>query len=141
KNNFEGICDEFPEVSESSVKECLQTLVRFDLVEEKDGYYFATKEKIKAFYEFSSFAVRQYHKGIMHKAAQTLDDLPLEERYFLSHIFCIGEDQYQQIQEKMNTFFKELSLELRESRPERLDAVYSVGAQCFRLNRSKVVGK
>lgn len=139
KNNVPGICDEFPDLSVETVKSCLQTLTRFDLVEEEDGYYFATKEKLKAFYEFSSFAVRQYHKGMMQKAAKTLDDLPLEERYFLSHIFCIGEEQYQQIQEKMNTFFKELSLELKESRPEKLDAVYSVGAQCFRLNRSKVV--
>lgn len=135
--SFEQILTEFPDLSQDSIKQCLSTLVRLELVGFEKNVYVKIINNLSAFYEFSSFAVQKYHKSMMSKAIECLNNDPVNDRYFYSRIERLGPEQYKKFTKDLTKLWEAHALECEESTSSEGFGVYALNFQCFRLNKSK----
>lgn len=137
KNRLNEIMQEFPQLSSDTIEECLACLFRLNLIEKDDQAYYAKEKNLYAYYEFSSFAVRKYHKSMLIEAEKAIDDQEVDERYYYGKMLSLTKDQYDRLTAKINLFFEGLSSELGSSPKDRKNSVYAVNLQAFRLNKTR----
>jgi uncharacterized protein (TIGR02147 family) len=131
------IISEFPDVDESKIKACLNTLNRLDLIDLKNNKYQTNANEIHAIYDFSSFAVRKYHQSMLRKAEQCLLHQNIDERYFYSKITSLNPEQYSKLTNLVSNFIESVPQKLQVRPSDENNSVHAVNFQIFRLNKTR----
>ncbi len=79
--------------------------------------------------------IRNYHKDILHKTIDTIDNQSIEDRYLSSMTVAISKEDLPQLKEMVDEFKMKVSCFLNKN--ENKNSVYQINFQAFELSQSK----
>lgn len=119
-------------ISKANVKSALARLVRLGFLEKNGRGYTVIKERTSVASEIPSHAIRNYHLGVMEKAASALLSQDIDAREFGTLIFSGSAAKIPAMKEQLRKFFTQFA---RVSRGEEdSDTVFCLGAQLFQMD-------
>jgi uncharacterized protein (TIGR02147 family) len=131
-NDHEWVADALqPSIGKRDAKRALAELEELGLL--KDGK--ATDQTIVTPHQMTAVAVRDYHRQMMARAADCLDEVPAEQRHFGAVTVAVSEDLLPQLKDEVAAFQERL-LELCDGSEITPDRVMQVNIQLFPLSKS-----
>ncbi len=112
----------WPRAGARPVKKALDLLVSLGLVEETREGYRSKRGTLETDPEIMSLAIRNYHRGMLQRALQSLDELEREQRNVTSITVKMSPKDYQMVCQKISDFEDELLATLAESEPSAAQA-------------------
>lgn len=98
-----------PRVSAQEVRRALEVLERAGLIERNDeGRLVPSHKALEAAPNVASLAIRNYHRGMLSLAENSLDALPREARNITSLTVRMNRQQYDEVCERISRFEDEL---------------------------------
>jgi len=125
-----------PPITKAEADKALSTLLELGLlVRDDDGRVHQGDAVISTGPETSGLHIGNYHRGMMERAAESIDLVPAADRDISSLTLCLGEDGIRSIKQRIQRFRREL-LELSELEddPRR---VVQINFQLFPLSREE----
>lgn len=121
-------------VSIETATQALERLMRLGLVV-RDGESFKRSEVNRTTtQDISSSAIRSYHRQLLDKAEQALEERSVTERDFSSVVFSIRKEKIPVLKEFIQRLCQEFDRELEQhSEPVPKDSVYCFSTQFFEL--------
>jgi len=124
-----------PSISKSDAKRALATLFALGLlVKEEDGRVHQGEALVSTEAETRALHIRNYHRMMMQRAAESLELFPIDDRDLSALTLCMGEDGIRRLKARIQRFRRELlELSAHEDDPQR---VVQLNFQLFPLTRS-----
>lgn len=122
-----------PPIRPSEAQQALATLTELGLVERKDGKLVQCDRVVTTGPETRGLHIRNYHRGMMDQAMQSMDLVPPAERDISSLTACVRQETLLLIKERVQAFRKEL-IALVSADPDG-DRVVQLNFQLFPLSR------
>jgi uncharacterized protein (TIGR02147 family) len=120
-------------ISEVQAKLAMECLSRLGLVEERGGRVRQAGKPIKIENTVSTAASRKFHKQILEKALESLENDPMDVRDFSAMTFAMDPAQVPQALKRIRAFRRSLMQELEaEGTPRR---VYKLSVQLFPVSK------
>ncbi len=121
-------------LSVAQARVTLNRLVKLGLLSIEAGRFFQTGRALTTTQDVRSAAIRQFHRGLLGKAVDTLDTVELDRRDFGAIIMAIDPSKLPQAKKRLQQFRRELCAELEDgSRKE----VYALSLQLFPLSKPR----
>lgn len=117
-------------IAETEVSEALKRLLRLELIDTSSGLLKRTCAPITTSRDRASASLRRHHKQMLERAAQSLDDVPVELRDIGSITMAIDVNKIAEAKERINEFKTDMSRLMEQANP---NAVYNLGIQLFPL--------
>lgn len=118
------------------VELALDRLLRLGLIEKRDGSYKRSRGPVAAG-GMPSSAVRRFHKDLLRRAEQAIDQQKMEDRSATSMTMAVPLGKVAEVKERIAEFRRELTALIGTSK--NCDAVYHLAIQYFRLDVEPVV--
>ncbi|MBS1970509.1 MAG: DUF4423 domain-containing protein [Bdellovibrionales bacterium] len=115
-------------LSEETVQDSLQKLVRARLIEEKDGFYKTVHQHLTSTSTIPSAALRSYNRQMIERALWSLDNVPLELRNVTSIMMTANPDNLYKLKVLTNEFKQRAAQLFGEGEATE---VYSLCVQIF----------
>lgn len=117
------------DIEDSQIYQSLELLERLDLIE-KNGDQYRRKDFALQTHEMAeNFLIRQFHSSMIHKALESLETLPFDQRDMSCLTVSLAPEAYVTVKEKIRQFRTELN-ELLSKTPKR-GSVYQINFQFF----------
>jgi uncharacterized protein (TIGR02147 family) len=116
-------------------KECevaLARLIRLGMIEIKGDTLARTSPSFGTTTDVPSAAIRAFHHNNLIKAQTALDEVPVNQRHFLTIAAASNEEKLQEAKVKIEEFRKQLLLTLSTPKPDR---VYFLNIQLFPVSK------
>jgi uncharacterized protein (TIGR02147 family) len=124
-----------PAVSPAKIRKSISLLRELGLIYEGlDGSWHASDKVISSEYEIRSVALKNYHTGILERAAEALDRCPSKDREFQGLTISASRATFQRMKERIRTFTDEL-LSMAASETGEAEEVFQVNLQMFPFTR------
>lgn len=134
KNNPEWIAKQFrPELKVSEAKAAVESLIRLGMLKEENGELKASEQNVTTSDEVISSLVGIYHRKMMDKAKDSIDNAKAVEREISSICVPVSEETFLKMKERIQDFRKELiALASQDQDPNQ---VYQLNLQLFPLTK------
>lgn len=120
----------FPKVDVAQVEEALDVLLEMGLlVREDDGSITRGDPSLTTGHEVRSLAIGNYHRQMLHRAAESIQTVPSERRDISALTVCISSERVEEIKAEIHAF-RERLLNLSDS-DEAPEHVYQLNIQLF----------
>ena len=119
-------------LSMTEAKLAIEKLHKLGLIKEKNGRWRKTQSKMKTSNNQPSEALRKYHKQVLQKAIDSVDEQPLESRYIRARTMTTNKEALAEIRGLVEEFFEKVSRVNNKARGH--DSVYQMSFQLFDLN-------
>jgi uncharacterized protein (TIGR02147 family) len=122
-------------ISETRAEECMIRLQHMKIVADVDGVWKQVRQPLKADLTESTPVTRKFHKGVLARAAKTIDSVPIDVRDYSAMTFAMDPALVPYAVKRIRHFRRELVEEL-----ERADVpkeVYQVAIQLFPLSKKE----
>lgn len=127
-----------PTIREKDAREALEVLLRLGLLERlDDGTLSRGEPTLDAGHEVQAVGVRRFHRQMLERAAEAMDDVPASERDISAMTVCIRADSIGELKQRLRDF-REHIMGYCDSQ-EDTDVVYQINLQLFPLSRSREV--
>lgn len=121
-----------PPIAPREARKALETLLRLGLLErDADGRLVQGRAVVTTGPEMAALHIAEYHRTMMRRAAESIDDVPSAERDISSLTLCLGAEGLGRLKARIQAFRREL-LELEAADPDRREVV-QVNIQLFPL--------
>jgi uncharacterized protein (TIGR02147 family) len=118
-------------ITQAEAEAAIGRLTRLGLIQKIDGRYARVGNDLRAQSEHRNDALRMFHKQMLQKAIESLEQQSPNEKYVGSETIAIDARQLPQIKRMIDTFFDEMnSMFERGGEPTE---VYHFGIQFFKL--------
>ncbi len=122
-----------PRIDEESVRESFELLLGLGLLErDEDGSLVRGQPTLTTGHEMRSVAIGNYHRQMLERGREAIENTPSEERHLSAMTGCIKAENVDAFKDRINSF-RESIIELFE-REEDSDTVYQFNIQFFPLN-------
>jgi uncharacterized protein (TIGR02147 family) len=115
----------------SEAQAAVERLSRLGLLVEKDGFWIALQGKTTTQSKIPSQAIRNFHRGILEKAAESIDEQTLNERDLSAMIISIDPKDLKQAKLAIREFRRNFTERFEKRTNE--SQLYCLGNQLFRL--------
>lgn len=124
----------WPRVTPDEAARALQTLLSLGLlVRDESGRIVQGDALVSTGPEAKSVHIASYHRTMLERAEQSIDDVPAQERDISSLTLCVGVDGLSRLKSRLQRFRRELlELSTEDSDPRQ---VVQVNLQLFPLSR------
>lgn len=99
-------------ISEDHVETCWQRLIHLDLIKKNNGRWKQTGKPIKIENQVSTEITRKFHRGLLEKAMDSLENDPVEVRDFSSMTFAMDPKHIPYAKQRIREFRRDLVAEL-----------------------------
>lgn len=125
----------WPSISKGEALAALTTLLDLGLlVKDEDGKVVQGEALLSTGAETRGLHIRNYHRMMMNRAAEAMDEIPSADRDISSLTLCLGRDGLARLKQRIVRFRRELlELSTVEDEPEQ---VVQVNFQLFPLSRN-----
>lgn len=124
-----------PSITEKEAKQALETLVSINLLKEKDGKFYQTKEAISA-EGIPSFVIKKTRTELINRAAEAAELMSPNERFITGTTLSVGKDAYSEITEIINDAREKIAKVAMHENMHDIDKVYQFNIQLFPLSQS-----
>jgi len=122
-------------ISVSEAKLAVDRLKSLELlVVGDDGRLKKASAKLRTHTNVRSEALKTFHKQMIGKAAESLDEQPTENRYVVGKTFALNKADLPRLRELVEEFRSQVS-ELLESSPAPKNSLYQLNVQLFELTK------
>ena len=119
-----------PNVTPTDVRQALDVLVELQLVErDSDGQLRQTEPLVQTAEGPLPHHVARFHRVMMERAAEAIDQIPREEREIASLTLCLSQSQHREIKARLERFREQLLQEFQSGDDAR--RVVQVNFQMF----------
>lgn len=123
-----------PVVSPAKVRKSIALLQELGLIYEVDGVWHASDKVLSSEYQIQSVALKNYHTGMLERAAESLDKHTSDEREFQGLTLSVSKATFMQMKNRIRSFSDEL-LAMAASEVMKPDEVYQINLQMFPLTK------
>ncbi len=124
-----------PAVTVAKVRKSIQLLKDLGLIfESADGTWQASDKVVSSEYEIRSVALKNYHIGMLERAADSLESSPSEEREFQGLTLSASRETFDRMKERIRSFTDEL-LAMAAAEKKEAEEVYQINLQMFPFTR------
>ena len=124
-----------PGVSPAKIRKSIALLNELGLIyQSADGAWHATDKVISSEYEIQSVALKNYHTGMLERAAEALENRPSDEREFQGLTISASGTTFLRMKERIRALTDEL-LAMAATEKEKADEVYQINIQMFPCTR------
>lgn len=125
-----------PQISTGKAEKALALLLEMGLLEKnEDGRVTRGEPSLDAGHEVRAVGVRQFHRQMMERAAQSIDDVPSDERDISAITVCIQAKTLPDLKQKLRDF-REVFMATCDEQTDP-DVVYQLNIQFFPLSFSR----
>lgn len=110
----------------------LARLIRLGMIEIEGGFLVRKSLSFGTTTDLPSAAIRAFHHNNLIKAQKALDEVPVNQRHFLTIAAASNEEKMQEAKVKIEEFRKQLLLTLSTTKPDR---VYFLNIQLFPVSK------
>lgn len=124
-----------PSVDIKEIKKSLRFLEKNGfLVKTPEGNYKLTEKQISSrSRDIASTTLRELHRQFSNLSIESLDNVPVDERFFSERIFRLSKEGYEKASQEYNEFIKKIrEIEAQDQGIERL---YAMNIQLFPITR------
>ena len=122
-------------VSAKEIEDHLSALREVKMLSGEDGQWRITQSIAQSEQETESQMVRGFHRTMLKKAAQTMDELPTEERKFFNVMLSMPTEVMKEASAEIFKFLENFNLKYGQL--QSADAVYNLCLQFFPLHEFK----
>ncbi|MEZ4316334.1 MAG: TIGR02147 family protein [Myxococcota bacterium] len=142
RSDPEWVADQLrPRISPRDAKDALKILVDLGLlVEDDDGALVTAEASVTTPPEVAGLAVRNYHRGMLERAAEAIELFPNHERHLLAVTVGVPESLVAVIKEESNEFLRRM-MHLCDSSTEDVDRIMQINLQFFPLTAGREDGR
>ncbi len=129
KVTTDQICKEF-NISRTEADFALKHLVRLEILKTKDSKIYSAPDK----YEIpsvSSSGIRKYHKQMLNRAIEAIEDQPMEQRDLRGLTLAFDQKQISEAQKEIQKFVTHFE---KKFVPQAANSVYQLSLAFFKLN-------
>jgi len=126
-------------VSVKEIEDHLAALREVKILSGEDGQWRITQSLAQSEQETESQLVRGFHRTMLKKAAQTMDELPTEERKFFNLTLSMPTEVMKEASAEIFKFLEDFNLKYGQL--QSADAVYNLCLQFFPLHEFKAAKK
>ncbi len=127
-----------PSVNIPKIKKSINLLKNLNLIyQDSEGSWHASDKVISSEYEIQSMALKNYHLGMLQRAAEALEKCPKEEREFQGLTISASSATLARMKERFRSFTDEL-LSMAASENEPAEEVYQINLQMFPLTQRNI---
>tara|TARA_Y100000590_G_scaffold469940_1_gene660814 strand:+ start:236 stop:982 length:747 start_codon:yes stop_codon:yes gene_type:complete len=119
----------------SQAQEALDRLVKLEILKYEDGKYSRLQSSTYVESFVPNDALRAFHKEMLAKAIESVEEQNNTERFLGSETFCFNPEDLEDANEIMKNCFK--SLVRLAAKSKSPNEVYQVGIQFFRLTKKE----
>lgn len=124
-------------INELHAKMCFQRLVDLAFVSEVEGVWRQTSKPIKVENKISTAATQNFHRQLLSKALESLENDPMEARDFSSITLALDPVDIPYAKERIRHFRRDLTAELeKKGRPKE---VYNLTVQIYPVSKVESV--
>jgi uncharacterized protein (TIGR02147 family) len=123
-----------PVVSSAKVKKSIALLQELGLIYEADGVWHASDKVLSSEYQIQSVALKNYHIGMLERAAESLDKHTSDEREFQGLTLSVSKATFEQMKNRIRSLSDEL-LAMAVLEKNESDEVYQINLQMFPLTK------
>lgn len=121
----------------TQAEEALETLINVGILDRSPIGFRKTSRKVTfAKKSEPNLAVRDYHRGMINRALESMDQDPVDQRYFFGRTVAIRYEQYDDIIEHARVYLDRLS-ELAFEAGDEADSLFQSNIQVFELSRGR----
>lgn len=121
-------------LSEESVARSIQQLLDLNLLaRDQSGELYQTEKDLATPSNIPSLKIRMHHRQILSKAAEAINNVPINERDFSSVTFAVSEKTLNEAKVLIKEFRRKLVAKLSTTKPK--ERVYCLSIQLFPLER------
>jgi uncharacterized protein (TIGR02147 family) len=126
-----------PAVSPAKVRKSIRLLRELGLIHQNAaGEWRAADRIISSEFEIQSVALKNYHLGMLERAAESLDSSPSGEREFQGLTISASRETFMRLKDRIRSFTDEI-LAMVAAEENRVDEVYQINLQMFPVTRMK----
>ncbi len=114
------------------VDESIKRLLKMDLIDLKDGKFYATGVMLTTTHDIQSSALKKFHKGHMAKAVSALDEIAVEFRDITSMTMVIDIDKIKEAKEMIKNFRRQFCQVMESGKKNQ---VYNLNIQFIPLTK------
>lgn len=118
-------------ISPMDAQEALQRLLRLGMIRQEEGRFVLSQTHSEVKPKTPSEAIKNFHRQILGKALQTLDQQPMEKREFITSMMSFNQSNIQEAKHDLQAFVKNFSEKYSAS--NHADDVYCLSTQFFSL--------
>ncbi len=96
-----------PPITSEKASHAISLLSSMNLIQEEDGEYRTTSTLLNTRSEINSLAIRDFHRQMLSRAEESLDNTPVEKREFSAATLSLSEEGYQKLCERIREFREE----------------------------------
>ena len=122
-------------VNELQARLAFERLVKLGLLAKTGGRWRQTGKSIKVENDVSTAYTRKFHRQLLDKAAESLENDPIERRDFSSITFAMDQSQVAYAKERIRQFRRELCAELEAKGPPT--DVYNLTVQIYPVTQGE----
>jgi uncharacterized protein (TIGR02147 family) len=116
--------------AQSEIKEATARLLRLGLAK-IEGDRFQTSTVMAAGGEVPSAAIRKFHKQVLDKASEAIEQQSIDRRFLSSYFISLRQDQIPRATEKIKNFLDDFATEFDNTQEK--DRLYALSLQFFDL--------
>lgn len=121
-------------ITVSQARTTLNRLAELGIIKVEAGTFFQTGKPLATTQDVKSAAIRQFHRGLLQKAADTLDTVEVDRRDFSAITMAINPEKLSMAKKRIQEFRRELCRELETGSQKD---VYTLAVQLFPLTVKK----
>ena len=123
-------------ISKAEARRAIARLKKLNLIQMNSGKFERTKSKFTISSEIGSVAIREFHKQIIAKSQQSLQNDPVHQRDFGAIVIPIDSQLVQKAKEKIQKFRRELEAYLEKNSRDKKQ-VYCFSMQLFPISKPR----
>lgn len=122
-------------VSIAEIRDHLEALETLEVLTGQEKDWKIKDPVLQSDREAQSQMIRGFHRVLMKKAVETIDELPVEKRKFYALTMALPKDQFEAAAEELFGFLETLNFKYGQS--STADAIYNMCVQFFPLHEFK----
>lgn len=122
-------------ISESRASDAVKRLIQLNLVQVNGEFLEATFKKLTSTSDIPSMAIKEFHKGILHKAGEAINIQPVSKREYSANVLLIDGKKICEAKKMIRKFRRKLCDFLATSADSA--EVYCLSTQFFSLEEKK----
>jgi len=125
-----------PRISVAQAREALDTLFELGMLVEEHGHVRAAEVSIATPHEVVGVAAQNYHRGMLQRAAESMESVDRDERHLLGVTVAIPAEMVPTLKAELDAFQERL-MHLCDERVADADTVYQINLQLVPLSAGK----
>ena len=125
-----------PRITVAQAREALDTLFELGMLVERGGRVVAADVSIATPHEVLGVAAQNYHRGMLERAAESMETVDRERRHLLGVTVAIPREMVPTLKAELDAFQERL-MHLCDERVADADAVYQINLQLVPLSGGK----